>query len=466
MKIISRRKFVPLAAAAAGVSMIGFNAYAESQKWPGFTSDMSFHETPFMNQYYTGMQAIADGIRDTQVDVIAEAMENAYRCIRNGGRIISNHIYGHTSRYALNKNRPGQPWVLPSPGNGFLSKKDYDALEKNDFVLTFRNSFDKGELEARKRGVYIAGVTNSYFRFYKTPPNVLTPERMGNSFEDYSNIVIDSQVPWQNGLVSSPRLHFKFCPSTTTASLLVYWACTASLANLIATNGRGSSTEHARRYLETACARVEMIGTDRPKIDLIAGKIADRVLDRNGRIYIYGRSQESGDATTNSTGNMFADEANGAAGAETVELYADTVKNPAADLQPDDVVMIGALSSDNIDEIAVARAARNAGALTIMFGPFATAGDNPANRLFKITDAAFNTYSPERAGIIEMDGYDEKICPLTGVTGNLVHWLLTAQWADHITRRGEMPYFRLGMNYDGGEYNRTIAVPNCRKRGY
>jgi uncharacterized phosphosugar-binding protein len=465
MKKCTRRGVLTLSA-AAGAAAYARNGRAESQKWPGFTSDNSRHTTPFMDQYYNGMQTIADGICDTQIDAIAEAMENAYRCLRNGGRIFSNHIYGHTPRYALNKNRPGQPWLLPSPGNGFFKKKDYDGLKKNDFVLTFRNSFDKGEQEARERGVYIAGVTNSYFRFYKTPPEGLIPLRMENGFEDYSNIVIDSQVPWENGLVSSPRLHFKFCPSTTTASLLVYWACTATLAQLIATKGNGSAAGPAKTYLETACARFEMIGTDRPKIDAITEKWADAVLEKRGRILIYGHPQESGDTTSGRLGNMFADEATGAAASQCVTPYSTAASDPSTDLRPEDVVMIGGTRSDNTDEIEVARRARNIGAHTVSFCPFATDGDTQSERLFKETDAAFNTYSPERAGVLEIGDYGEKICPLTGVTGNLVHWMLTAQWADHMARRGEMPYFRLGMNYDGGEYNKTIAVPNCRKRGY
>jgi len=466
MSNITRRGFISLSALFAGSAALAQNVTTESHEWPGFTSDTTPHEKPFMDQYYDGMQAISNGIRDTQIDKIAEAMENAYKCMRNGGKIYSNHIYGHTPKSALNKNRPGQPWLLPSPGNSFFKKEDYDKLKKNDFVLTFRNSFDKGEQEARDRGVYIAGVTNSYFRFYKTPPDGLTPERMENCFEDYSNIVIDSQVPWENGLVSSPRLHFKFCPSTTTASLLVYWACTASLANLIATKGNGSPTEPAKKYMENACARFEMIGTDRPKVDYITEKWAGMVLGKKSRILIYGHPQETGDATSDRRGNMFTDEATGAAASQAVTPYISVVKNPQTDLRPVDIVIIGATSSDNADEIEVARQARKIGASTVSFGPFMTEGDNPSKRLYKEVNTAFNTYSPERAGFIDVSGYDEKICPLTGVTGNLVHWMLTAQWADHMARRGEMPYFRLGLNYDGGVYNRTIAVPYSKKRGY
>jgi len=87
-------------------------------------------------------------------------------------------------------------------------------------------------------------------------------------------------------------------------------------------------------------------------------------------------------------------------------------------------------------------------------------------RLYKEVDVALNTYSDESEGVIAVKGFDKKACPLTGLTGNLILWLLTAQWTDHMARRGEMPYFRWGRCYGGGEYLDTIVIPNTKIRGY
>ena len=113
----------------------------------------------------------------------------------------------------------------------------------------------------------------------------------------------------------------------------------------------------------------------------------------------------------------------------------------------------------------MARHARSVGAYTVAFCPYGTEGDTSGLQLFKEVDDAFNTYCDERAGVIAVMGFKEKVSPFTCVTGNLVHWMLTAQWADHMARRGEMPYFRLGAHHDGGAYNNAIA-PLCVKRGY
>ena len=86
--------------------------------------------------------------------------------------------------------------------------------------------------------------------------------------------------------------------------------------------------------------------------------------------------------------------------------------------------------------------------------------------LFKEVDSAFNNYSDESEGVLEIKGYDKKICPLTGLTGNAIHWMLMAAWTDHMARRGEMPYYYQGFHErDGSEYDK-LAEPIFLKRGY
>jgi hypothetical protein len=462
-KSCSRRSFISRSGAAALTSAAALTVLgktAQARTWEGFVTDFEPHTKPFMNQYYDGIMDIAYGVRDTQIDNIAEAMEEAYRRKRNGGSLYSNHLFGHTPTYALNKDRPGQPWILPVHESRMMRKKEYEALKPNDFVLTFRNNSDGCEKDARSRGVYIAGVTNGYFRFKETPPKGLA--NMHTAVEDYASIVIDSQVPWDNGLVAPPALDFRVCPSTSTAGFLVYWACTASLANLIGTNGKGSSSEPAKRYLDLVCERHEMIGTDLPKIDHVTEKMADRVLNDKARFLIYGSPQTGSNGRI---GNEFVDEATGAAAAEGIRPYRE-LENPASDLRKEDIVLIGAFSSDNDLEIEVARQARKSGAMTVAFCPFETEGDSPDTRLFREVDFAFNTYSNERNGVIAVPGIEDNISPVTGVTGNTVHWLLTSQWADHMARRGETPYFRWGRCYGGANYLDTIVIPNTKIRGY
>jgi hypothetical protein len=52
------------------------------------------------------------------------------------------------------------------------------------------------------------------------------------------------------------------------------------------------------------------------------------------------------------------------------------------------------------------------------------------------------------------------------LTGDLVLWLLTAQWADHMAGRGEMPYFWKGYHENGGREFDELAEAIYKKRGY
>ena len=147
-------------------------------------------------------------------------------------------------------------------------------------------------------------------------------------------------------------------------------------------------------------------------------------------------------------------------------MIAEPYTVAAGTLTPDDIVLIGAFTSDNADEMTVARHARSTGALTTAFCPYATDGDSSGARLFKEVDVAFNSYSDESAGVIEARGFPEKVSPLSGVTGNLIHWMLTAQWADHMARRGEMPYFWQGYHENGGKEYDDMVHPYFLERGY
>ena len=243
-------------------------------RFPASTGESGPPVKQFMDQYYDGILDIVGGIRASQVDAIARAMEKAYELRRNGGTLYSHVVYGHFTRFAGSSDRPGQPWILPQSVN-HPTREEFDGMKKGDFLIT--SAVNEDTMAVRDRGVYVVGVTNNYFRFRRTQPGGLRSERMKLSLEDMTGHIIDSQVPWNNGLVAAPQVpNFRLCPSTGIASMLVYWSCTASLATLIGTKGRGSSSAPVRRYLGMAEERFRMIGADRPKIDRVAEMWADR----------------------------------------------------------------------------------------------------------------------------------------------------------------------------------------------
>ena len=449
------RNTAAIGAAAASAMAPGMGRAAVDKP---FADTFEAPEKPFIDQYYDGLIEVAQGMRDTSIGTIGQAMEKAYEIHRKGGKIYSHLLTGHFAMFAGSKDRPGQPYLLPNRSDR-NTREDMQNMKKGDFLIT--NGGFADAQAARDKGVYVVGITNNYNRFAKTPPDFLRPEST-TSVEEVSDMVIDSHVPYYNGLVKAPLITgFTICPVSGISQYLVYWACTASLANLIDTKGKGSSTEHAEKYLDLAIERFRMIGTDRPKIDRVGEKWADLVLGKQARLLVYGRPQDV--SPYGGTVNLFVNEsyivASGSMIAEPYTMRADT-------LREGDIVLIGSLESAHPEEINVARHAQSAKAYSTAFCPFGVDGDTSGVHTFKEVDVAFNNYSDEREGVFSFKGFDKAVCPLTGVTGNAIHWMLMAAWTDHMARRGEMPYYYQGYHEREGQAYDAMAKPFFEARGY
>jgi hypothetical protein len=409
---------------------------------------------PFIDQYYDGMLKIVKDIRATQVPNIAKAMTTAYDLKQKGGKLSCAFQTGHLVMFGASADVPGQPGIFPNDHG-----QRGPALTKGDFTIGLN-----GNQNARNNGVYVVGVTNSYTVTRHTPKGALSSNAA--PMEDSCDLVIDCQQPWQNGLVRAPWVEtFHVMPSAGNANLIIYWACTASIANLIGTKGKGSPTTPVEQYLDMAIERITKLGNDRKQMAEITSKWADLVVSDKARCLVYGHRQLG----TNYQGctNMFVNEcyqvAEGTAWADQYELHDAAHAN---DLKKNDVVLIGAFTSNNADEIFVAQTARRAGAYTTAFCPFTTDGDDSGYRLHKEVDSAINTYSDERDGVLQIPGYSSKICPLSGVIGNVAHWMLMSTWCDNMAARGKQPHFWQAFAEAGGRELDNIMQEEYKKVGY
>lgn len=439
---LSRRKFLAGAAAIGAGTAVSMNAYAQIKNEPPSGK-------PYVDQYYEGMLKIAKDLRANQTDNIAKAMTVAYEHIQKGGKAHARFQTGHFVMFAASSDVPGQPDILQNT-RGVNSE-----MKKGDFLVCMG-----GNQRARDEGVFVTGVTNSYTIHAKTPQGALA--RSGNKMEDSCDMVIDSQQPWQNGLVNVPWIDtFHVMPSCGNAMMLVYWSCTASLANLLGTKGKGSASDPVAKYLDLAIERIQMLGTDRPKMEYITSKWADLVINDKARFLVYGHPQKG--EPYQGCKNMFVNEAYIVADGTAI---ADQYEAKENELRKNDIVLIGGFTSDNADEIRVARKARQTGAYTTAFCPFTTDGVSTGDRLFKEVDSAFYTFSDESAGVLDIPGYPTKICPLSGTLGNISHWMLMSSWCENMYKRGKEPHFWQGFHEAGGRDFDAKMEPEYKAVGY
>lgn len=429
--------------------------------------------TSYMELFYAEIEGIGQHIRDTQITGISEAMKVAYKCQAAGGQIFSHVLVGHFAMFAASSGIPGQPSVLPQRVDRNISA-DYNQMKPGDFLLTNGASLinpDKGTIpdvgpdEARARGAYTVGITCSYARFYKTPIGAFLPVKMSTSLEQICDRVLDSGCTWSCGVISTPAIpEFKIISSSGLSQFLVYWACTAALCKQLSTNGSDDGARVAREYLDNALTSFGQIREHEfALIDRVARAWTDRILGFAGgadhpRLLVYGHPQAG--TPYEDTRNMFVNEAcKTAAGSMIMQPY-DLYKKQ---LKANDIVLIGAISPDNSDEIQVAKEAKQIGAMVVAFGPFDKSG---VGSLKDYVEFAINTHSGDGAGVLKMTGFEEPVCPISGLSGNLVLWLLTAQWTYHMVQRRHTPnYWQNYWEVGAIEYD-AQAQEIFRKRGY
>ncbi|MCP4131108.1 MAG: hypothetical protein GY754_09020 [bacterium] len=436
----------------------------------------TIHEDSYSVQYYNGIIDIVDYILKEQTGNISKAMEKAYEVKCSGGTIYSHVLLGHFAMFAASPDIPGQPFVLPQRADRNIAD-DYKTMKAGDFLLTDGPSLinpDKftipqvGPDEARARGVYTVGITNSYARFYKTPLGAYHPVAMLLSIEDISDLVIDSGSPWDCGIISTPEIQeFKIISASGITQFLIYWASTAALCKLIGTKGHDNGVEIAKEYLTIVIESFKKIKNEEfTKIDRVAKKWTQQILkyknedvSKKPRLLVYGHPQKG--RPYEGTTNMFVNDAYKVAGGT---MIADIYENYKDDLKANDIVLIGAISPGNKDEIEVAKAAKKAGAYTVAFGPFDTG--EPGHKLSDYVDEAINTYSGDGAGVLAVEGFNDKICPVSGLSGDLVLWMLTAQWTYYMVLEKETPCFWQNYQAVGAAEYDKIAYTKYQKRGF
>ncbi len=437
----SRRTFLGRALAGAGALALMPGAGARAFE--------TFAGQPYYDQYLNGTRRILSGLRDNETGRITAEMHTAWERTGRGGTVHSQITAGHFPTEETAPDRIGNPKVF-----AFLDRNAeegaYTPLGDNDVILT--NTINLNNLTAMRRGIRVVGVTVNYYPFAETPPEQgyqIEYEGRILTIETASNVVIDSQIPWYNGLVHSPRNpDFPVLPSGGFANAAVYWMCAAAFDRLRAGKGDQGPTDGARYYIDRCIERVELLAADRGKTVVIAREIADRI-EAGGRWWVYGANHA-----------LVSDAVGVACGPMVTRVYNE------GEVKAGDVVLIGAYTSNHPEELAIARACRGRGAYVVAIGPYSTGGDVSGPRLFKEADAAIDTYSPESWGVVPVPGREMPVCPTTGVIADIAMWLLVAAWTEEMDRRGAFPYFWKGFFMkDGRPYNDRLR-PYFEARGW
>ena len=406
-------------------------------------SHRAYPGTAARTRYHDGAVQILAGLR-RDAEALAEVACRAVTALSSSHRVYANVTMGHMPKDELVNEREGNPGLFEFVAADACSPEQYAAMVPGDVLLT--NHVGPGERAAREAGVFVAVATTCYAENGNAPAGVMGPNENGWLPEDVASQVIDSHVPWEQGLVRLPEVpEMVVLPSSAIGACAVHWAITAEVAGGLAA-GAAPDGALARQYLDTLLQRLEEIHRgDSRAIARIGAAVAAR-LAGGGHLYVRSRN-----------GGVRAEASRLAQGLVLTNAHQP---RPAAEGGDGDVMVVAAVSPNDPEELAWAEAARACGNLVIGIG-------QPHNgELRDRCDAYLDDRCPEDAGVVPIPGRAEAVCPATGIVNNVILHLLTAEFVEQMCRRGAVPSFLMGgYRLAGQEYNEASEA-RFRRLGY
>ena len=397
------------------------------------------HTMLFMDEYHEGTMEIL-GRLSGEIGHVGVLTSRAAEVLRSGGTVYTSMDIGHMPTYEQKDDLRGSPGIMKS-------SSDFDSMLKGDMVFT--NHCTKKVRDARDRGVYVVGVTINYINNEFRPEGFAVPNEDNLMLADVSNEILHSHVPYYQGLVHAPEIpEFTLCPSSTTGLGALHWMINAELAAKLA-DRKAREVDRSVEYLRILTERVEKVREHRDRIRETAVLMARRIR-KGGRWFVQSIEHPG-----------LASELTGVASGPMIVNWGDWNAT-----KEQNVMLISAISPALPDEVRLAMEKQIEGAYVIGIGPSSLDDIVPPGRLIDIADAGFDNFSPESGGVIAIKGRQGSICPTSGIVGNVIQQMISAQWVDEMVRRGSVPFFWMGFFQAGGtEYDKGIR-PFFEKQGF
>ena len=400
------------------------------------------HCLSFGEEYYQEATRLLRKVH-TDAELIADVAQKAAEALRAGGKVYTDAAVGHMPPTEMANDREGNPAQIHCCGHN-CSEEDHAALAAGDVLIT--NHVSSAVRQLRDAGVYVVGLPTAYVNGHNTPLGKVHPNENDWLLKDVSSIVLETHIPWDQGIVHIPQLpEMPVFPVSSNITCGIHWMLTAEVAHALATGIRADGAT-AREYLDVVLERLEQIQReDTAAVNDTAVVVAKRIIG-DGRFYVRSRNPGvQGDANGVAAGLMLTN---------AFEMRG------AGEGGDRDTLVIAAVSADDSQELEWADQARANGNYIVCIGP-----DN-SPELQQKCDVYFRNRCGETAGVIAVENLPEKICPATGILNNVILQILTAQFVDEMCRRGAVPYFLMGAYRTGGtDYNRLMGG-FFQERGY
>lgn len=395
------------------------------------------HATAFGDQYFRGVIGILEAIRRTEMTRVDEIAERMVRALRRGSKVWMQAKQGHMGRYEFAPGNAGNPGLLES--NSEWDDTDYDRMRPGDVLVT--NYVNENVRRARDSGVFVVGVPVPYHDSPAAPRGFTRANANGWFLPDVSNLILESHVPYTQGIVDCPQIpEMKLCPSSASPLCALFWMLQAEVARRM--GDVPGDTPGAAFVLDTILDRTRRAFAEQRDAIFAACPEVARRIGRGAHFHV-----------TSAHGGVAREATGVASGPMLTNAFRD-------DMKAADVHLLATIEPDAPAILEEARQARRIGMHVVAIGP------GPSRELRRLSDAFVDNLCPEGGGLIRVPGRERRVATLGGVVNNVLMWVFTAQFVDEMVRRGFVPWFWMGFFQVGGKEYDDAVRPFFLRRGY
>jgi len=404
------------------------------------------HTEDFGTQYYTRMTEILENVRRTEMGMIGDLSSRMADTIKGGNEVWFQAHEGHMGRFENDEKLPGNPGIIRSMNGhewGRVAKEKLAAMKKGDIFVT--NHVSEEIRDARERGVHVVGVPVNYIDNEWTPRGFVHPNKNDWLLGDVTNEILQSYIPYTQGIVDIPQIpELKVLPSSANSLYSIFWSFQCEVANKVK-NRKAAHIDKSQIVMDTILERIH--DAYRLQKDYMwdhAGTVA-KMIGSGGHYHVTTDNpavQEESNRVAN--GPMMTN-----AFREIIRFDGRTMG--ADDMKKGDVYLLATIEPDSKKIVDEAKKAKEMGMFTVVIGP------GSCVELRRYADCFIDNLNPEGTGLMEIDGFDQRVGSLGSVLNNVMMWIFTAQFIDEMVRRGNIPWFYIGYyQIGGGPYDQSI----------
>ncbi len=442
-------------AGMAGAAHRAFGAVNDFDKrWPVVEGE------PLAKLYSKRIRERLTWVRENQSESLMEAAHAIADTVAAGGQCYQMAWdSGHTESDSW-PGRNGEPDI-------FSTNWDLAKAKKGDLILT-TGQMTQGA-EAKKKGIFIIGCPSPWSGDSRYP-ELLREDVRSMVIRPYADIFIENQATSLGGVLSVPGMPAPMGPESGIVGKITIWMMLADACRILAKRKisrpvkgdepklKGDTVDYRAfggwvslteplmdDYFQEAMNQLEMVFAEYGTIRKIASMAADTVIS-GGKIYGYSRYNSiAGEASTRRSGLVITQ---GVYGSQP-----DSKKNFSGTSK--DCVIMGITKPDDEVDLAFLDLFKSRGMKVASLGPMTRSIQVPKGRTVPKEADLHAGRMCDTYGLFAVPGFDQRICPTSGIVIDHLFWCAMMELVDQYTQRtgGDVPgAFYSGALKDGMEF--------------